>query len=72
MSAKDIPKYCVFSADAKAMLNFSSEKMGLSGRSHHKIMKLARTIADLREEEMISQEALLEALQYRQKDFRSQ
>jgi magnesium chelatase family protein len=72
MSAKDIPKYCIFTPDAKTMLNFSSEKMGLSGRSHHKIMKLARTIADLRGEDIISQEALLEALQYRQKDFRSQ
>jgi magnesium chelatase family protein len=71
MSAKDIPKYCVFNAEAKMLLNTSSERMGLSGRSHHKIMKLARTIADLREEEVISQEALLEALQYRQKDFRS-
>jgi magnesium chelatase family protein len=71
MNAKDIPHFCVFTPEAKIMLNASSEKMGLSGRSHHKIMKLARTIADLRGEEIIGREALLEALQYRQKDFRS-
>jgi magnesium chelatase family protein len=70
MSAKDIPQYCIFTPEAKLILNTSSEKMGLSGRSHHKIMKLARTIADLREEELIGKESLLEALQYRQKDFR--
>jgi magnesium chelatase family protein len=71
MSAKDIPHYCVFSQEAKQILNTSSERMGLSGRSHHKIMKLARTIADLRGDELIEKEAILESLQYRQKDFKS-
>lgn len=71
MSAKDIPIFCIFTPEAKQLLNASSERMGLSGRAHHKIMKLARTIADLRGDELIGREALLEALQYRQKDFRS-
>jgi predicted ATPase with chaperone activity len=34
-------------------------------------MKLARTIADLRGDDLIEKEAILEALQYRQKDFRA-
>jgi magnesium chelatase family protein len=70
MSAKDIPRFCIFTPEAKTILNASSERMGLSGRSHHKIMKLARTIADLRNEEIIGKESILEALQYRQKDYR--
>ena len=70
MNAKDIPNFCIFSQEAKVLLNASSERMGLSGRAHHKMMKLARTIADLRGDEFIGKEAILEALQYRQKDFR--
>ncbi len=71
MNSKDIPIFCKFTEEAKNILNRSSEQMGLSGRSHHKIMKIARTIADLREEEMIGTEAILEAFQYRPRDLRT-
>ncbi len=69
MNARDITKFCIFTPEAKQILNNSSERLGLSGRSHHKIMKLARTIADLRGDDIIGKEAILEALQYRQKNF---
>lgn len=72
MNARDITKFCIFTPEAKQILNNSSERLGLSGRSHHKIMKLARTIADLRGEEIIGKESILEALQYRQKNFKAE
>ncbi len=57
MSARDIPTY----------LNSSSERLGLSGRAHHRMMKLAQTIADLKEKPSVDSDSILEALQYRPK-----
>ncbi len=71
MSSKDVPRFCIYTPEAKAVLYEISERMRLSGRSHHKIMKLARTIADLRNEEVIGKEAVLEAFQYRPKEIRT-
>lgn len=71
MNARDIVHFCTFTPESKHILNSSSERLSLSGRAHHKIMKLARTIADLRGEKDIGREAILEAFQYRQKDFRT-
>jgi magnesium chelatase family protein len=42
-------------------------QMQLSARAHHRVLKLARTIADLSAEEQISPQHLAEALQYRPK-----
>jgi magnesium chelatase family protein len=67
MSARDIPNYISWEPEAKEILNTSSERLGLSGRAHHRMIKLARTIADLREKEKIDRESILEALQYRPK-----
>lgn len=67
MSARDIHTYIKIDQTAKDILNATSERLGLSGRAHHRIMKLAQTIADLGHLEYVNKECILEALQYRPK-----
>ena len=58
---------CVKMTDgARALLGVSAERLKLSGRSFHKVIKIAQTIADLADSENIQKEYVLEALQYRQ------
>jgi magnesium chelatase family protein len=50
-----------------SFLSATAERMGLSGRGYHRILKISRTIADLEGKENIEKQHILEALQYRQK-----
>lgn len=54
-------------SDAKELLVKAAEKMGLSARGYHRIIKVARTIADLNQTEEIQRADMAEALMYRQK-----
>jgi len=67
MGAKDIEKYIQLAPEVKDILNQSANKFNLSARAYHKVIKLARTIADLDNSGDISTKHLLEALQYRPK-----
>lgn len=69
MSAKDIEKLIILDKPTQTILNQSASQLGLSARAYHKIIKLARTIADLEQQELIQQKHILEALQYRPKSF---
>ena len=68
MGAKDIERYVTLSKEVKNILNNSAEKLKLSPRAYHKVIKLARTIADLDKEADIKGNHVLEALQYRPKE----
>lgn len=68
MNAAQIEKYCPLLPKDKDMLRSAFERMELSARAYHKILKLARTSADLSGEEQISLKHLLEVLQYRSLD----
>jgi len=70
MNAKDIPNYIKLEPKAKKILNDSSERLNLSGRAHHRIMKTAQTIADLQNKSIVDEQCILEALQYRPKERR--
>ena len=64
MSAKDINKIADLQNDAKEILNTSAKKLDLSARAYHRVIKLARTIADLDDSKSIKLSHILEALQY--------
>ena len=70
MKAKDIEKHCVLGEEEKAVIERVTDALGLSYRSYTRILKVARTIADLAGEKDIRKEHLLEAAGYRFLDRR--
>jgi magnesium chelatase family protein len=52
-------------ADARALLQTASERLALSARGYHRVLKVARTIADLDEQAEIAVAHIAEALRYR-------
>lgn len=69
LSSKDLVKHIKLSDSVKTLLNESAKKLDLSARSYHRIIKLARTIADMEGTEDLSENHILEALQYRPKRY---
>jgi magnesium chelatase family protein len=65
LTNRDINKYIYLSNEVKSLLLKASDNLKLSARSYFKIIKIARTIADLAGEDNISKEHISEALQYR-------
>ncbi|MGL4561731.1 MAG: YifB family Mg chelatase-like AAA ATPase [Brevinema sp.] len=65
MAPQLIEKYCMTTQTAKDILKMAMDKLNLSLRSYDKIIKCARTIADLDHEETINEIHISEALQYR-------
>lgn len=68
IEANAITKYCVLGRDEERLMKQAFETLCLTARTYHKILKVARTIADLAESEDIEAEHLREAIGYRTMD----
>ncbi len=67
MPLPEIKKYCKIDIESEDLLRQAMQKLNLSPRSYHKILKVARTIADLEGKENISRDHLAEAISYQEK-----
>ena len=70
MRPQDIKKYCQIDAPSEELLKSAVSQFNLSARAYNRILKLARTIADLSTSENIDQTHIAEAIQYRPKENR--
>lgn len=68
LSSKQIEEVCVLDDASRKLLSDAAERFSLSARAYHRVLKLARTIADLDGERNIARHHLAEALTYRWRD----
>ena len=68
MSRKQVEQYCSISTEGEKLLKTAMERLGLSARAYDRILKVARTIADLEESPEIEIEHLSEAINFRSLD----
>ena len=68
MTSKDLKEFCNLDEETNTIMKRAVDSMNLSARSYYRILKLARTIADLEMSENIAMKHVLEALSYRRKD----
>jgi magnesium chelatase family protein len=68
MGTKEIKRYCALGESSRRMLQYAMDDMKLSARAHDRILKVARTMADLATRETVGEEDISEAIQYRSLD----
>ena len=68
MSSRHIRSFCNLSADCERLLERAMTQQGLSARAHDRILKVARTIADLEDAPHLAPKHIAEAIQYRSLD----
>ncbi len=68
MTPKDLKKFCHLDKPSEKLIEDAVERLGLSARSFHRILKIGRTIADLDDSKSLHKEHVAEAIQYRRLD----
>jgi magnesium chelatase family protein len=71
MGSKDLKIFCRLDQASQKLLEQAVERLGLSARSYHRILKIARTVADLEQVEDLQTKHVAEAIQYRRLDRRN-
>jgi len=71
MNSRQIKKHCDTDPECNALLERAMNRFGLSARAHSRILKIARTIADLEGTQDIQAPHVAEAIQYRTLDRRT-
>jgi magnesium chelatase family protein len=69
LSGRRLREVCALGADPEILFSRAIDRMGLSGRGHDRVLRVARTVADLSGEDEIAVEHLAEALNYRRSQF---
>ena len=70
IGARELREYCVLTDDCEKLMKQAFDRLGLTARSYDRILRVARTIADLEGSESIKKQHIAEAIQYRTYDFR--
>jgi magnesium chelatase family protein len=70
MAARDLRRHCRTSGPVEALLRDAVNRLGLSARAYHRVLKIARTIADLEDSAELTTAHVGEAIQYRSLDRR--
>jgi len=68
LAGKELDRACALDADSQRLLSSAMERLGLSARALHRILRVARTLADLDDQPVLQRSHLMEALGYRQLD----
>jgi magnesium chelatase family protein len=68
MTSRQIRAHCKLDADGQHTLKEAMEALGLSARAHDRILRVARTVADLAASDVITQDHVAEAIGYRTLD----
>ena len=70
MTARDVRRHCSLNGPVEGLLREAVTRLGLSARAYHRVLKIARTIADLGGSEALASNHVTEAIQYRSLDRR--
>jgi magnesium chelatase family protein len=70
LSTEEVRRFCIIRGGARRLLRMAVEEYSLSARAYHRVLKIARTLADLGSRAEIETEDVAEAVQYRALDTR--
>jgi magnesium chelatase family protein len=68
MDSRQLRRYCELTSGPRSLLEAALRRLGLSARAYDKVLRVARTLADLDEQEFIQEKHVAEAVQYRSLD----
>lgn len=69
LSTKEIDRFCLPDESGLSLLKSAIAKLNLSARAYHRILKVARSIADLAQSEQVQTQYIAEAIQYRRNEI---